>query len=36
MITVEQIRAVGGIVHSDGNIFFRDISMLQEIGRAHV
>lgn len=28
-ITLEAIRAAGGIVHSDGNIFFRDISMLQ-------
>lgn len=31
MITVEQIRAVGGIVHSDGNIFFKDISMLHAL-----
>lgn len=28
-ITHDSIRAAGGIVHSDGNIFFRDISMLQ-------
>lgn len=34
MITFEQIRAVGGIVHSDGNIFFRDISMLQGLAGA--
>lgn len=31
MITIEQIRAVGGIVHSDGNIFFKDISMLHAL-----
>ncbi|WP_333906127.1 hypothetical protein [Delftia acidovorans] len=30
-ITHDSIRAAGGIVHSDGNIFFRDISMLQVI-----
>ena len=30
-ITLEAIRAAGGIVHSDGNIFFRDISMLQSL-----
>jgi|GEM_PF-3727341 len=28
-ITIEAIRAAGGSVHGDGNIFFRDISMLQ-------
>jgi hypothetical protein len=28
-ITLEAIRAAGGIVHSDGNIFVRDMSMLQ-------
>lgn len=31
MITIEQIRNVGGIVHSDGNIFFKDISMLHAL-----
>ncbi|EPD35929.1 hypothetical protein HMPREF9701_04962 [Delftia acidovorans CCUG 274B] len=33
-ITLEAIRAAGGIVHSDGNIFFRDISMLQGLAGA--
>lgn len=33
-ITLEAIRAAGGIVHSDGNIFFRDISMPQGIAGA--
>lgn len=33
-ITLEAIRAAGGIVHSDGNIFFRDISMLQALAGA--
>jgi hypothetical protein len=33
-ITLEAIRAAGGIVHSDGNIFFRDISMLQDLAGA--
>ena len=32
--TLEAIRAAGGIVHSDGNIFFRDISMLQGLAGA--
>lgn len=30
-ITLEAIRAAGGIVHSDGNIFFRDIGQLQAL-----
>ena len=33
-ITLETIRAAGGIVHSDGNIFFRDISMLEVLAGA--
>ncbi|KAA9155714.1 hypothetical protein F3K36_31210, partial [Delftia sp. BR1] len=33
-ITLEAIRAAGGIVRSDGNIFFRDISMLQGLAGA--
>lgn len=33
-VTLEAIRAAGGIVHSDGNIFFRDISMLQGLAGA--
>lgn len=33
-ITLEAIRAAGGIVHSDGNIFFRDVSMLQGLAGA--
>ncbi|WP_416819936.1 hypothetical protein [Delftia tsuruhatensis] len=33
-ITLEAIRAAGGIVHSDGNIFFRDISMMQGLAGA--
>ncbi|WP_278536123.1 hypothetical protein [Delftia acidovorans] len=33
-ITLEAIRAAGGIVHSNGNIFFRDISMLQGLAGA--
>ncbi|MFG0602439.1 hypothetical protein ACF8PL_18840 [Delftia sp. WSY_4] len=33
-ITLEAIRAAGGIVHSDGNIFFRNISMLQGLAGA--
>ena len=33
-ITHDSIRAAGGIVHSDGNIFFRDISMLQGLAGA--
>ncbi|MEJ8296829.1 hypothetical protein WKI45_28800 [Delftia tsuruhatensis] len=33
-ITLEAIRTAGGIVHSDGNIFFRDISMLQGLAGA--
>lgn len=30
-ITHDSIRAAGGIVHSDGNIFFRDIAQLQAL-----
>lgn len=33
-ITLEAIHAAGGIVHRDGNIFFRDISMLQGLAGA--
>ncbi|WP_322735627.1 hypothetical protein [Delftia tsuruhatensis] len=33
-ITLEAIRAAGGIVHSDGNIVFRDISMMQGLAGA--
>lgn len=28
MITTEHVRAAGGIVHSDGNIFFTDLEKL--------
>ena len=31
---VEQIRAAGGIVHSDGNIFFTSLDQLQSAVRA--